>query len=100
MEKYRVCILVYLFTVSSLSSLSSNFKDNFLSWKGRDQFTFDKIIMQNVYFTQMLLAVSFMSASWTIPGQRETPLNYRGSPAADVAQACPFIGIDRDGEHM
>ena len=51
MEKYRVCILVYLFTISSLSSLSSNFKDNFLSWKGRDQFTFDKIIMQNVYFT-------------------------------------------------
>ena len=51
----------------------------------------------------MLLAVSFMSVSWTIPGQRVTPLDYRGSPLADVAQACPFIGIDlgdRDGEHM
>ena len=51
----------------------------------------------------MLLAVSFMSVSWTIPGQRVTPLDYRGRPLADVAQAFPFIGIDlgdRDGEHM
>ena len=44
-EKYSVCVFVYLFTISLLSSLSSNFKDNFLSWKGRDQFAFDKIII-------------------------------------------------------
>ena len=44
-EKYSVCVFVYLFTISLLSSLSSNFKDN--SYLGKEEINL--LLTRSVY---------------------------------------------------